>query len=134
MDNVIKGYQDYLAEAEAVIEQVNTAQAIALHQQGGVIFLDVRDVRELERDGMISGAYHCARGMLEFWADPNSPYHKEVFTNPEQLLIVYCAAAWRSALATKTLVEMGFINAKQYVDGLTAWKEAGAPTQRKEKV
>jgi len=89
-------------EAMAQIRTFSLDEARALHGRDDVQFVDIRDVRELERDGVIPGALHAPRGMLEFWVDPESPYHKPVFGSGKQF-VLFCAAGWRSALATKTL-------------------------------
>ena len=94
-------------------------------------FIDIRDVRELDREGVIPGAFHAPRGMLEFWVDPESPYHKPLFARPHTRYVLFCAAGWRSALATKTLQEMGLENVAHIDGGFTAWKESGAPVADK---
>ena len=111
-------------EATAGIESVPVEEALALVHDPSVQFVDIRDVRELDREGMIPGACHAPRGMLEFWVDPESPYHREVFASGRKF-ILYCAAAARSALATKTLQDMGFGPVAQLTGGFAAWKEAG---------
>ncbi len=128
-----KGIKDLVAEAEAEIETISLEDAIAQHGSDDLIFVDVRDVRELERDGMIPGAYHAPRGMIEFWVDPESPYFKEQFGHDDKTYVLYCAAAWRSALTAKTLKDMGMTNVKQFADGLKAWKAAGGPVAEREK-
>lgn len=122
-----KGIKDLVAEAEAEVTTLSLQDAIARHGSDDLMFVDVRDVRELERDGMIPGAYHAPRGMLEFWFDPESPYFKEELGDENKTYVFYCAAAWRSALSVKTLQDMGMTNAVQFADGLKAWKEAGGP-------
>ncbi len=111
-------------EATAGIESVPVEEALALIHDPSVQFVDIRDVRELDREGMIPGACHAPRGMLEFWVDPESPYHREVFASGRKF-ILYCAAAARSALATKTLQDMGFGPVAQLAGGFAAWKAAG---------
>ena len=111
-------------EATAGIESVPVEEALALIHDPSVQFVDIRDVRELDREGMIPGACHAPRGMLEFWVDPESPYHREVFASGRKF-ILYCAAAARSALATKTLQDMGFGPIAQLAGGFAAWKAAG---------
>ena len=111
-------------EATAGIESVPVEAALALVHDPSVQFVDIRDVRELDREGMIPGACHAPRGMLEFWVDPESPYHREVFASGRKF-ILYCAAAARSALATKTLQDMGFGPVAQLTGGFAAWKAAG---------
>ena len=111
-------------EATAAIESVSVEEALALVHDETVQFVDIRDVRELDREGMIPGACHAPRGMLEFWVDPESPYHRDVFAS-DRKFILYCAAAARSALATKTLQDMGFGPVAQLAGGFAAWKAAG---------
>ena len=111
-------------EATAGIESVPVEEALALVHDPSVQFVDIRDVRELDREGMIPGACHAPRGMLEFWVDPESPYHREVFASGRKF-ILYCAAAARSALATKTLQDMGFGPVAQLAGGFAAWKAHG---------
>ncbi len=90
--------------------------------------VDLRDVRELQREGRIPGALHCPRGMLEFWLDPESPYHKPALGG-DRKLVFFCAAGWRSALATKTAQDMGRANVAHIDGGFTAWREAGGPVE-----
>ena len=118
--------RDLVAAAIGEIETLSLDDAKALHGQGGVVFVDLRDVRELGRDGKIAGALHVPRGMLEFWIDPASPYHKPVFAEDNRF-IFYCASAWRSALATKAAQDMGLAPVCHFEGGFTAWKEAGLP-------
>ncbi|WP_428926382.1 rhodanese-like domain-containing protein [Marinibacterium sp. SX1] len=127
-----KGYKDLLAEANARIETLPTAAAIARHGDPEVVFVDLRDRRELEREGRIPGAFHCPRGMLEFWIDPDSPYHKPIFAEPKTFLF-YCASAWRSALATQAAQDMGLAPVAHVDGGFKAWKAAGGPVEKVEK-
>ncbi len=127
-----KGYKQMLAEANERIETIPTADAISLHGDPDTVFVDIRDPRELERDGMVEGALHAPRGMLEFWADPESPYHKDVFASGKRL-VLYCASAWRSALSTDTLTQMGVPRVAHIEGGFTAWKKAGGPVGEKPK-
>ncbi|HEV7913100.1 MAG TPA: rhodanese-like domain-containing protein [Albitalea sp.] len=113
-------------EAMELVTTYTVEQAKALHGDPGVQFVDVRDVRELERDGVIPGAMHAPRGMLEFWVDPDSPYHREEFARDKEY-VLFCAAGWRSALATRTLMDMGMARVAHIEGGFSAWKEAGAP-------
>lgn len=123
-----KGYKDLLAEAEALVEAVDTAEAARLQASDNVVFVDLRDPREREREGTIAHAFSCPRGMLEFWVDPESPYHKPVFAE-DKLFLFYCASGWRSALATKTALEMGLENVCHLEGGFSAWTEAGLPVE-----
>jgi rhodanese-related sulfurtransferase len=125
-----KTAQAMVDEAMQAIRTYSVDEARALHGRDDVQFVDVRDVRELERDGVIPGAYHAPRGMLEFWADPESPYHKPVFASGKRL-VLFCAAGGRSALATKTLQDMGVPEVGHIDGGFTAWKQAGAPVTPK---
>jgi rhodanese-related sulfurtransferase len=117
-------------EAMAAVRTLSLEEARALHGREDVVFVDVRDIRELEREGVIPGALHAPRGMLEFWVDPGSPYHKPVFASGKQF-VLFCGLGWRSALATKTLQDMGLPNVAHIEGGFTAWKEAGAPVAEK---
>jgi rhodanese-related sulfurtransferase len=127
MPQTIKvGYKQLLAEANAAIETLATADAIALHGQEGVVFVDLRDPRELEREGRLPGALHCTRGMLEFWIDPESPYHRKVFAEDKKF-VFFCAGGWRSALAAQTASRMGLTPVAHIDGGFGAWKKAGGP-------
>ena len=123
-----KGYKALLAEADSVVPALGIDEARALLGQEGVVFVDLRDPRELEREGRMPGAFHCPRGMLEFWIDPESPYHKPVFADGNRF-VFFCAGGWRSALAGKTAVEMGLQPVAHIKGGFGAWKKAGAPTE-----
>ncbi len=123
-----KGYKALLAEADAVIETVPVPQALTLHGDGGVVFVDLRDPREIQREGRIPGAFSCPRGMLEFWIDPESPYAKPVFAEPKTFLF-YCASGWRSALAAKTAQEMGLGKVAHIGGGFTAWRAGGGAVE-----
>jgi rhodanese-related sulfurtransferase len=124
--HIKKGYKQLLAEANAVVETLTPARAIAEYGKDGVLFVDLRDPRELDREGKMPGAFPCTRGMLEFWIDPESPYAKPVFAEDKRF-IFFCAAGWRSALAAKTAQEMGLENVAHIEGGFGAWKQAGGP-------
>ena len=96
-----KGFRQLVDEAKARIKTIGLEEARARHAKGDAVFVDLRDVRELEREGMIPGAFHCPRGMLEFWIDPASPYAKPIFQEDKKF-IFHCAGGLRSALAAKT--------------------------------
>ena len=121
-----KGIKVLVEEAMAEIETVPVDVAETMLNDENVTIVDIRDVRELDRDGMIPGAVHAPRGMLEFWVDPESPYHREVFATGKKL-VFYCAAAWRSALATKTVQDMGLDNVAHIEGGFKLWKDSGKP-------
>ncbi len=122
-----KGYKEMLAEADAVVESVSTADMAS--RPNDVVLVDIRDPRELERDGMIADAMHAPRGMLEFWIDPESPYHKPVF-GEDKTFVFYCASGWRSLLAAKLAQEMG-LKAKSMRGGFSEWKKSGLPVAEK---
>ena len=123
---ITKGIDQLLAAARAKIEEIPAADALALQDDESVQIVDIRDVRELDREGMIPGALHAPRGMLEFWVDPASPYHREVFASGKKF-VFYCASGWRSALAAETLQDMGLEPVAHIEGGFTAWKDAGGP-------
>jgi rhodanese-related sulfurtransferase len=121
------GYEELIAQAMAQIETVPLEKAQDLLDDSNTVFVDIRDIRELEREGMIPNAMHAPRGMLEFWVDPDSPYYKPIFGEGKRL-VLYCASAWRSALATETLQRMGVPNVSHLEGGFSAWKKAQLPT------
>jgi rhodanese-related sulfurtransferase len=125
---ITKGYQQLVAEASSAIETIPVAEAMKDLNAEGVVFIDVRDLPELERDGKVPGAVHASRGLLEFYADPGSPYHKEAFASGKKL-ILYCASGPRSALATQRLQEMGFHHVASIGGGMKAWKAANGPVE-----
>ncbi len=127
---ITRGINTLLAEANAVVETMPVAEAKALHDDPGHVFVDLRDIREIQRSGMIPGAFSCPRGMLEFWIDPESPYHKEVFAQ-DKTFVFYCASAWRSALSARAAQEMGLAPVKHLEGGFTEWvKQDGPVVQR----
>ncbi|MFT5100833.1 MAG: rhodanese-related sulfurtransferase [Planctomycetaceae bacterium] len=117
-----------VAAAETEIETISVETAVSLLADDQCVFVDIRDVRELWREGKIQGATHAPRGMLEFWIDPESPYHREMFAEDKRF-IFYCASAWRSALATLTAQQMGMKKVSHIAGGFTAWKAATAPIE-----
>jgi rhodanese-related sulfurtransferase len=114
--------------AERQIETLSAADAIALHGRDNVVLVDLRDIRELAREGRVPGAFHCPRGMLEFWIDPESKYHKSVFA-ADKRFVFFCAAGQRSALATQTAQRMGLAPVAHIAGGFGAWKAAGGPVE-----
>ena len=134
------GYQALLEAAEAEIETVSPEQAGAWLNDDSVQFVDIRDVRELQREGKIPDAFHATRGMLEFWIDPESPYYKDVFGSGKRF-VFYCQSGWRSALATQTVQRMGLESIRARMDtlrlpnvchiggGFRAWADAGLPVE-----
>ncbi|MBD3647519.1 MAG: rhodanese-like domain-containing protein [Pseudomonadales bacterium] len=126
------GYREMVEAAEKEIETISVGEASASLDDDDVVFIDLRDVRELQREGKIPDAYHAPRGMLEFWVDPESPYHRDIFAQDKRF-VFYCASAWRSALATQTVQRMGMTNVCHLGGGFSAWKEAGCPVEHPEK-
>jgi rhodanese-related sulfurtransferase len=120
------GFRALLDAAEREIETLSVEQAIALHGHNDVNFIDLRDPRELEREGRIPGAFHCPRGMLEFWIDPESPYHKPLFAEDKRF-VFFCAGGWRSALAAQTAHRMGLQPVAHIKGGFGEWRKAGGP-------
>lgn len=120
--------QQMLAEANSEIETLDVDEARALHGRPDVTFVDLRDPREAWREGGIPGAVPVTRGMLEFWIDPGSPYHKPLFASGNRF-VFFCAGGWRSALAAKTAQDMGLTPVCHVEGGFSAWKKAGAPVE-----
>ncbi|MBV1904261.1 MAG: rhodanese-like domain-containing protein [Marinosulfonomonas sp.] len=112
--------------AKEQIETIPAQQAQDAVEAGTAMLIDIRDVRELNRDGRIPDAFHAPRGMLEFWFDPDSPYHKPALVTDKKL-ILFCASAWRSALSVKALQEMGVENIAELEGGFSAWRKAERP-------
>ena len=119
-----------LAEANALVQTLDVDAARALLGREDVVFVDLRDPRELEREGRLPGAFCAPRGMLEFWVDPASPYHKPIFSQPDARYVLFCAGGWRSALAAQVMMEMGVANVCHLGGGFTAWKAAAAAWAR----
>jgi rhodanese-related sulfurtransferase len=114
--------------AEREIENLSVEQAVGLHGRDDVVLVDIRDIRELQRDGRVPGAFHCPRGMLEFWIDPESPYHKPAFAQ-DKTFVFFCAGGLRSALAAQTAHRMGLKPVAHIRGGFGAWKKAGGPVE-----
>ena len=129
---ITKGYKQLCAEAEAEIETLTVAQAVELIDDAEVEIIDIRDIRELWREGTVPGSVHAPRGMLEFWVDPESPYYRELFGSGKKF-VFFCAGGLRSALATQQLQSMGLKPVAHIEGGFEAWKEAGAPIVEKER-
>ena len=119
---------DMIANARAAVDHVTVHKAAELQGNDQAVLIDLRDIRELHRSGTIADAFHAPRGMLEFWSDPESPYHKPVFA-VEKTLVLLCASGLRSALAAQTLMQMGLGNVVDMVGGFTEWKMQGLPIE-----
>jgi rhodanese-related sulfurtransferase len=120
--------QALVAAAREAITEVTPAEAMTLMNDPGTVLVDIRDPRELDREGRVPGAFHCPRGMLEFWIDPASPYHKPVFAEDKRF-VFFCGSGWRSSLAAKVAQDMGLAPVASLAGGLTAWKAAGGPLE-----
>ncbi len=128
---ITKSSKSMVEEAEREIESLSVEEAIALHGRDDVLLVDIRDPRELSRDGKVPGAFHCTRGMLEFWIDPESPYHKPQFAE-DRKFVFFCAGGMRSALAAQTAHRMGLRPVAHIRGGFGAWKKSGGPVEASE--
>lgn len=126
------GYKDLVAEALREIEELEPEQAIAMHGRDDVVIVDIRDIRELWREGRIPGSFHAPRGMLEFWIDPDSPYYKPIF-GEDRTFVFHCAGGLRSALATDIARRMGLKPVYNLKGGFGEWRKAGGPVEPVEK-
>ena len=120
--------KDMVAKAKEEITSLSTEEVQARMAKGDVLLVDIRDPRELSREGRIDGAFHAPRGMLEFWIDPASPYFKEALAT-DKTLVLFCASAWRSALSVKLLQDMGVDNIAEMEGGFGAWKKEERPVE-----
>ena len=129
---ITKGFRVLVDQAIAEVKTYTVAEVLAKAADKSadkvVQIVDIRDVREL-RNGTVTGSYHAPRCMLEFWVDPESPYHKKIWADDSKEFILFCGAGWRSALAAKTLQDMGMTNVAHIEGGYEAWVNAGAPTE-----
>jgi rhodanese-related sulfurtransferase len=120
---------EMVAEARSQIPEVETRDLIARLGDPDLVVVDIRDPRERARSGWIPGSVHAPRGMIEFWVDPESPYHKPVFARDGAEYVFHCASGWRSALTVRTLQEMGF-EASHLREGFSTWEAQGGPVER----
>jgi rhodanese-related sulfurtransferase len=126
---ITHGIKQMLEKAEAEIETLHAADAVALQGRDDTVLVDLRDPREREREGVIPGAFSCTRGMLEFWIDPESPYHKPLFAEDKRF-VFFCAGGMRSALAAQTAKQMGLQPVAHIEGGFKAWREAGGGVEK----
>ena len=126
--NITRTVIQMVSEANEQVEEVSVANALRLVKQENILFIDVRDIREVAKTGRVLGARHVPRGMLEMWIDPETPYHREFFAE-DRKFIFYCASAWRSALAAKTAQDMGLTPVAHLEGGINAWINAGGPIE-----
>jgi len=124
------GFKELVAEAEERIETISAESSLTESTSDDVVFVDLRDVRELKREGKIPGAFHCPRGLLEFWIDSESPYYNKIFAEDKRF-VFYCNLGWRSALATDIAQRMGLKSVCHIEGGFEAWKEAGGAVEEK---
>jgi rhodanese-related sulfurtransferase len=129
---ITTSFRALVEAAEREVETLSVEDALSLHGRGDVAFIDVRDIRELDREGRVPGAFHCPRGMLEFWIDPQSPYYKPLF-GEDKRFIFFCAGGWRSALAAQTAQRMGLNPVAHLKGGFGAWRAADGPIEKSEK-
>jgi len=125
---ITTGYKALVEAANREVETLPTAEAIKLAGGSDVVLVDIRDIRELQREGKVPGAFHCPRGMLEFWIDPNSQYHKKIFAEDKRF-VFFCAGGLRSALAAQTAQRMGLKPVAHIEGGFSAWKKLGGPVE-----
>ena len=126
---MVKSARDLVAEANAGVDKLSVEEAKGLVGRDDVVFVDLRETKELESQGRIPGAVHAPRGLLEFHADPESPLHKPELSSGKRL-VLYCGSGGRSALGAKTLKDMGIANVANMLGGFTAWKESGGEIER----
>jgi rhodanese-related sulfurtransferase len=126
--HITKTSSDLVNEARSQIKEVSASYAIELAKDPNVVLVDIRDPREGEREGVVPGAFHCTRGMLEFWIDPTSPYYKPKF-GEDKTFVFFCAGGMRSVLAAKTAQDMGLKPVAHIIGGFKAWREAGGPVE-----
>ena len=127
------GIRELAEKAQIEIKSVKVNEVLARHVDADLVFVDVRDIREVEKSGTIQGALHAPRGMIEFWFDPESPYHRDVYGDTKKTYLLFCNAEWRSALCAKALQDLGITNVAQLFGGLPAWRDAGGPTEEKKR-
>ena len=129
MSDLTIGSMRLVAAAEVEVTTLTVEEAMEA-QESGALFVDLRDVREVRREGWIPDSYHAPRGMLEFWVDPESPYHHEPLSSADRL-VLYCNLGWRSALAAKALQDMGLTNVAHLGGGISAWQAHGGPIEER---
>ena len=129
----IKSSQTLVEEAKKSIETLNSDEVKKLKDQEEITLIDIRDIRELWKEGTIENSKHIPRGMLEFWLDPESSYYKSNKIKDQKKMVLFCALGLRSALATKSLVDMGFKNVAHVDGGFDALKKSGLKVIKKEK-
>ena len=127
------GIMEMAEQALAEVESISCEDALARKSDGNLVFVDVRDIREVEQSDTIEGSQHAPRGMIEFWFDPESPYHREIYNDASKTYVLFCNGNPRSALSAKALKDMGISNVAQLAGGMPAWRECGGPTVEKKR-
>ena len=122
---------DMVNNARARIEEIETSDLIIMMEDPNVVIVDIRDIRERQRSGYIPGSFHAPRGMIEFWIDPESPYHKDIFAQEGKKYVFHCASGWRSALTVATLQDMGF-EAAHLKEGFSTWEKQGGAVEQQD--
>ena len=122
---------EMVKQARAQIEEIETSDLITMMEDPNVVIVDIRDIRERQRSGYIPGSFHAPRGMIEFWIDPESPYHKDIFAQEGKKYVFHCASGWRSALTVATLQDMGF-EAAHLKEGFSTWEKQGGPVEQQD--
>jgi rhodanese-related sulfurtransferase len=125
------GIMKMAEQALSEVETISAEAARARKDGGDLVFVDVRDIREVEKSDTITGSHHAPRGMIEFWFDPESPYFRDIYGEKDKTYILFCNGNPRSALSAKALKDMGIANIAQLSGGMPAWREAGGPTEEK---
>jgi rhodanese-related sulfurtransferase len=127
------GIMQMAEQALSEVDSITCDEAFARKSDGDLVFVDVRDIREVEQSDTIEGSHHAPRGMIEFWFDPTSPYHREIYAAEDKTYVLFCNGNPRSALCAKALKDMGISNVAQLTGGMPAWREAGGPTVEKKR-
>ena len=127
------GIMELAEQALAEVDSISADDALARRDSGQLVFVDVRDIREVEKSDTIAGSLHAPRGMIEFWFDPKSPYFRDVYGETDKTYVLFCNGNPRSALSAKSLKDMGIANVAQLEGGMPAWREAGGPTEQKQR-
>jgi len=127
------GIMELAAQALTEIDTMTAKDAVRRFDDDLIVFVDVRDIREVEQSDTIKGSQHAPRGMIEFWFDPESPYHREIYADPDKTYVLFCNGDPRSALSTKALQDLGVTNVTQLSGGMPAWREAGGSTVEKKR-
>lgn len=127
------GIMKLAEQALKEVDVISAEEAVARWNDEDLVFVDVRDIREIEKSDTIEGSHHAPRGMIEFWFDPESPYHREIYSEQGKTYVLFCNGDPRSALSAKALKDLGIGNVAQLSGGMPAWREAGGPTAVKKR-